>query len=852
MASPSRSRCSLHACAGMALLLAGTASVQAQYSLDGYAPQIAGRIGVIAVQPDGKALVGGEMNDPDCRKLCRLLVDGRHDPTFDAAAVDGTVDAIVLQPDGRILIGGYFSTVDGQPRARIARLHADGSLDASFAGPTLTGAGGSSVRAIAVHADGRIMIGGVFDTVDGQARRSLARLSAAGSVDDGFVDPQLDGGVNSLAWQADGKLVFAGGFTSVGGVSGHSVARLDAGGRVDATFSAPVFRIGADVGINALATQADGKLLVAGRFTEADGQPHAYLVRLAADGRIDTTYVDPGIDGTITSLIVQPDDHVLLGGFFLNVGGQSREHVARLAADGTLDTRFANPGVDNWVGALALQPDGKILVTGDISEIDGQPHGRLARLTASGRLDANFDTAAGANAEVFALAPLVDDKVLVGGSFTAFGGNTRGGVARLHHDGSLDTGFADPGASGEVLSLSVFQDTILVAGSFASLRGQFRHSVGRLKASNGALDGGFGDPHVDGTVYALDADPQDGTVMIGGDFTTVAGAQYRRAARLQYDGSLDTSYADPRLDDAVLTLARQPDGKVLLGGAFTSRLTSTTPPHSLPCEGVARFNADGSFDAGFANPGVTGSTSGIYRSVMTLAVQPDGKVLIGGSFDRVGGQERSYLARLNADGSLDTDFPDLHLDGMVTSIVLQSDGRIVIAGTFTRMDGPGYVALQDGIARLTPAGHYDPDFANPAANGPVYAIALQADGKLLAGGGFDTVDGQPRGRVARLALGEAALQSLALHGSEATWLRSGTAPELATPPLMFAGTAMHGEMTRIAGGWRFDFGSLPPQFDETLRASGASAGGAHNASHAVSDSALRVWREERIFTDGFE
>lgn len=816
-------------------------AARAQNAADGYAPSIVGRINVIVVQPDGKALVGGEMNDANCRRLCRLLADGRVDPTFSAPAIDNIVYSIAVQPDGKVLIGGSFSTVGAAARQRIARLKANGNLDESFVGPALTNTSSVVVNALFVQPDGKVMMGGIFDTVGGQARKGVARLNANGSLDTNFVDPQLNGSVSAFARQADGKLLLAGSFNSVGGHAG-SVARLRASGRLDTAFVAPVF----GGGIHQLAVQADGKLMVGGFFSTVGGQARSNLARLNANGSVDASYADPAVNSSVGALIVQPDGRVLIGGLFTMVGGQARQYTTRLDQDGTLDTTFADAQVDNWVSALALQPDGKILLTGDIGHVGGMAHGRLARLTANGHLDTTFADNGGANAEVFALAPQADDKVLIGGSFSTFDGTGRKGVARLNHDGSLDTGFANPNANGEVFSLSRWDDAVLVGGNFTRLRGQDRRSVGRLLASNGALDSGFADPKVEGAVYGLDV-TWDGKVLIGGDFVTVNGQQRRRAARLNIDGSLDEDFADPRLDGAVLSLAVQPDGKVLLGGAFTSVLSTMTPPHSLSHKGVVRLKADGSLDSSFADPGVTGGT-GTYDCVMTLALLPDGKVLVGGAFDTVGGQPRKYLARLNADGSLDTSFPDLHLDGMVTSLALQADGKVLIGGEFTRASTPTYIAFYNGIARLRTNGYPDITFANPLANGAVYALALQSDGKLLAGGSFSAIGNLTRNHVARLSLPDAALQSLEMQGDTVTWRRGGAAPELATAPLL----SPYGAMTRTAGGWRMQLPNLPPQFDAGLFVISSTAGGAHNASHSLIEGELHVWRGDAIFADGFE
>jgi uncharacterized delta-60 repeat protein len=180
----------------------------------------------------------------------------------------------------------------------------------------------------------------------------------------------------------------------------------------------------------------------------------------------------------------------------------------------------------------------------------------------------------------------------------------------------------------------------------------------------------------------------------------------------------------------------QPDGRVLIGG---------TIPSAYGAGNVARLNADGSRDTTFLN-GLAGANDPVY----SLAVQPDGRVLIGGRFFAVNGVNRSHIARLNADGSLDTSF----LNGLagtdydVTSLALQPDGRVLIGGEFTTVNG----VTRNGVARLNADGSLDTTFLNglAGANSTVSCLAVRPDGRVLIGGYFTTVNGAPRDVVARL------------------------------------------------------------------------------------------------------
>ena len=283
---------------------------------------------------------------------------------------------------------------------------------------------------------------------------------------------------------------------------------------------------------------------------------------------------------------VQPDGKILVGGVFTMLGGGGtgttvRNNIARLHPDGSLDTTF-NPGADFGVLALKLLPDGKILVGGNFSTLGGGGTGttvrnRIGRLNANGSLDTTFNP--GANTTVWALALQPDGKILVGGAFTTLGGgatgtSVRNRIGRLNPDGSLDGGF-NPGAGDVVLALVVEPDgKILVGGEFTTLGGgtgtTVRNRIGRLN-TDGSLDTTF-NPGANGFVQAL-ARQLDGKILVGGAFTMLGGGtgttMRSRIGRLHPDGSLDTTF-NPGANDDVNAVSVLPDGKILVGGTFTA------------------------------------------------------------------------------------------------------------------------------------------------------------------------------------------------------------------------------------------------------------------------------------------
>ena len=369
---------------------------------------------------------------------------------------------------------------------------------------------------------------------------------------------------------------------------------------------------------------------------------------------------------------------------------------------GGLDTTFRpksdtpNLDINNTVRALAIQSDGKILIGGDFTTVDGTGRNRIARLNPDGSLDTTFDPGIGATSgSVHSIAVQPNNQVLIGGGFTRVDGTVRLGIARLHANGSHDLTFNPSGgvSGGDVYSVAVqtvgSEAKILIGGGFTSmLDGTPRNGIARLNA-DGSLDTGF-NPGVSGgaspVVNSIAVQAADGKVLIGGDFTTVAGQSRNRVARLTAGGGLDSTF-DPGTgpNGPVRSLALQKDGKVVIGGEFTAVGSDNR-------NRIARLNVGGSLDNGFQN-GLSGANGSVY----SVAVESEGKVVVGGAFTSVNGTTRNRIGRLNDDGNLDDTFrpgPTGQLsqygpDNVVRSVAIQADGLIVVGGEFEAYSVPG-------------------------------------------------------------------------------------------------------------------------------------------------------------------
>lgn len=373
------------------------------------------------------------------------------------------------------------------------------------------------------------------------------------------------------------------------------------------------------------------------------------------------------------------------------------------ATTATLDPSFnSSPGPDGMVEEIVPLPDGKILISGAFAQVGNEAHNYIARLNADGSVDSNFVTQANNWVRCMAVQP--DGKILIGGKFTSVNGARRERIARLNADGTLDPTF-DPGDGVQ----EPFYPTVPTDIPF---------------------------------VWDITPQP-DGKILICGGFLKYAGVSRSCVARLNADGSLDTTF-DPGAGAYkwVKSIYLLDDGKIMIAGWFENY-------DNQVCPRIARILSDGKIDPSF-NPVKWGPSSSVY----VLGFQPDGKFLACGHFSSVNDSAHEKLVRFNADGSVDETF-NASADDFVQDLKLRSDGKILISGYFSNINGTS----RRRLALLNPDGSVDPELAVPIDE-YVWTLQQQNDQKLLIGGAFSIVDGEPRSRIARLNMAGVALPEI--------------------------------------------------------------------------------------------
>ncbi|MBI5351847.1 MAG: hypothetical protein HZB50_04340 [Chloroflexi bacterium] len=741
----------------------------------------------VLLQTDGKIVVTGSIYDHTGVNvaLARYSSDGSLDLTF---GTNGKVISFIgngavaetgaFQSDGKIVIAGS-SLFKGLV---LARYSSNGSLDTSFGtnGVVTTSFGTNSLlydyaHAIAIQSDGKIIAAGASYVGD-SSDFVLVRYNSDGTLDTTFDN---DGKIvtdfgtsedgSSIAIQSDGKIVMAG--SSWNGSSyDFAVARYNDDGSLDLTFDGDGKLI-SDLGNSelglAIAVQGDGKLVVAGN---TDGANRDFvLARYNSNGSLDTTFGSNGIVTTdfgtdsddARAITIQPDGKIVVSGTRLaryNINGSLDTtfdgdgkvmttasnyavalqsdgkivtagaesnllnidfEVSRYNADGSLDSNFYNNGkvttdfgmgIGSGIGhAAALQSDGKIVAVGTASNSYGANFA-LVRYNSDGLPDLAFGTDGRVITDFGirvsnvgfanygnAVAIQPNGKIVVAGSSGNGGSDSQFALARYNTNGSLDTTFdmdgkvkTDLGGNqGQGWAVAIQSDgKIIVAGDTGNRNTDYCCSgfeLARYKP-NGSLDTTFGSDGIVTTNFSnwlasgrAIVIQQNGKILVAG-FNFNGSYSDFALARYNANGSLDTSFDG---DGRVTTnfgvgnysygydLALQPDGKIIVGGRSGEKFA------------LVRYNTNGSLDTNFGIDGRVTTDLGNYTLAWAVALRPDGKIYLSGYSDTGG----LALARYNADGSLDTTFDT---DGKLTSgfgsdaggdIVLQPDGKVILVGS---------------------------------------------------------------------------------------------------------------------------------------------------------------------------
>ncbi len=572
------------------------------------------------LQPDGYIAVAGQVYDEDFSSdfiVGRYRPDGQLDSTFGTNGTtvidlgdDDLARGISLQPDGKIVVAGIAVT-DLQPRIGVARLQSNGFIDNTFGsnGQLILDAGllGSFCTDVLVQPDGGILLSGMMENGDFRDFFLMRRLP------DGTPDPNF--GDNGIT------------ITSVSPTNDNAYR---------------------------LALQPDGKILLAG-VSEVGAKSDFALLRFTPDGKLDEDFAKNGVAladagssfDALTALTIQPDGAILAGGHSQggNIGSGFQVGVVRYQNNGTLDSTFASDGIFNLLtgqtqlGELLLQPDQKIVAAGNMNG-----SASLLRLLPDGTADPGFGNG-GIAASNFAplsffntLALHNDGRILAAGQSPSAAENDI--LVQYLPNGNYDLSF---GTNGQALAPSGFLNwrrlKTLENGKFLALGSRLNNGANNWVLvqfqNNGAVDAAFGlnGQAVDAGFSVPGINVRDFAILPSGKILTIGGDLDYSVARLNADGSTDTSFGNAgsisfdnnQLTDIAFAVAGQTDGRIVIGGySYDPDAAETANSFTL-----LRLEPNGNLDNSF---GLNGFVQLPGWWVSRLVIQNDGTILAAGPF----------------------------------------------------------------------------------------------------------------------------------------------------------------------------------------------------------------------------
>jgi uncharacterized delta-60 repeat protein len=576
-----------------------------------------GSITKAVLEPQGKIIIIGnftQYNNVNKNGIARLNSNGQLDPTFNYT--DTTTHEptnLALQADGKLIV---TFTDNYEKNNLLARLNTNGALDPSFKVESRQGMSNFiSLHAIAIQANGKIIIGGSVASGVENINAYCERINADGRTDVTF-DPDTKGTViNTISIQPNGKIVLSG-FYKNNSIQKpyctNTLERINADGSTDPTFNH--YSATEGIGFNNYTTsiQSDGKIILGGSFKH----PQSGITRLNSDGAVDIHFnTVTGANGRVSTIVKQANGKFLVGGSFSSYNGVRCRRFTRINADGSLDTKFNDQinAVDASVNCIALQSDQKIILGGSFTLNSGTQFNNIVRLNANGTEDATFNTGNVVIGDVSSISIQEDDKILISGTLHSYNGMPVSGIIRLNTNGTLDATFIpDHMVLSNHLVSKLQNDGKILIGNDEKLY--------RLN-SNGSWDQSF---HVTTSFENIDMITlqSDEKIIVGGNNAVL---NYRGfIIRLNADGSLDSTFINNRTLDRVTSITLLYNNKIIVGRG----------------ESVYRLNTDGTDDVTAQQEGV-----GANALVWCSAEDSDGKVILGGDFTTYGDVHRNGIAR---------------------------------------------------------------------------------------------------------------------------------------------------------------------------------------------------------------
>jgi uncharacterized delta-60 repeat protein len=710
-------------------------------------------------EPNGKLMIAGKFQNysgSSANYLRRLNADGSRDLSWTVGSLNAAPITALRQRDSKYVISGTFTSYSGSAVNRLVRTNISGTIDTTFKPGTSTN---NYAYSILEDASNRLVLGGNFTTYSGSTVNYIVRINTNATIDTSFnMGTGFNGTTRAIVMQSDGKLIVSGDFSSYSGSSTNRIVRINTNGTLDTTYKAgsTLNQFSNATTPYGLGIQTDNKVIAHGEFTQYSGSVRNRLTRINTDGTLDTTF-NPGsgfdqFDNDTTAIDIAGEQRIIIdsagkiyvAGGFTSYSGSAVNALIKLNPDGTIDTTFDYTGsfVSGFgynrydtstsqirgPGVAAIALTGSTLAAagrfitykeshiGGIARLDlsGSMYQRTALHTFGGFQYTSYNSSADTQANVI---KKIGDKFIVAGGFTQYNSTSSiGGIIMLNSDFSRDTTFkSGVGFNSAVSNLHYIPATnkILVTGTFTTYSGSSVNRIARLNL-DGTLDTSFatGLSGFNNDVWACVTE-SNGKIICSGTFTTYNAATQNRIIRLNENGTVDTDFKTGNgvatVGATVSGLALQSDGKIIFGGptctAYSGSVATT--------RGSFRAMPSGSEDTTFKG------TWSFSLGPVFIKQAPDGKLVMLSEATTYSGSSVNGIVRTNLDGTVDTSFKQgtgFNAGGNYASsnrIEFDPDGNIYIAGWFSNYSGSRIQSL----VKLKANGSIDPIFVLSGSNG---------------------------------------------------------------------------------------------------------------------------------------
>lgn len=636
--------------------------------------------------------------EPGLNGIAKLAPNGSQDATWKTNGgfyLGEAVEALAYIPlgmleltDSSLLVYGNHATYDGEYSTKLTRIS---SVDASLISSPAVNADQPITNAIELP-DGTVLFGGQFTYFAGGSRKGVCRYNLSTNLvpfefnswdnimqgtPTEITDMKLvvaDNGFGDFDW-----IVFMSGNFQTSNAGNRKVIAIDAktGGNASNAMNPAIVATQFNNRVAKIFPISRNELIAIGNFTSYRGQSYAGFVRTVwnNDAYTETVTGNTGtgfkLDGSTTNAIIYDavrltNGKVIVVGNFNSYNGVACSGIIQLNANGSLDAGYASVIPSGIIGyAIVLDADERPIIHINSDTYGAYSVYKLIKLAENGTYDVTFSQ----------------------------------GKAFIHRGfPDTDTPIIGKGSIVNSLYLNRAQDAIWAIGPLRVYNPSSSISLGRVT-----------------NTYAQDA-----------RFSTGSG----------FNGPVNAAFPDPS------------DGSLYVGGSFTSY-------NGTALGGITKLGLDGAIDqTAIFNYGTGFSLNGGAPRINVILVQEDGQILIGGAFDSYKGSPSYNIVRLNPDGTkepkttfwLNTEnapgsgiFQDGPLIGEVFALAVDGNGNIAIGGNFTEIWG--YSLQNQQLIKASPDGLEMYLDGTPNGTGAIYSVFFDDLNRLYAGGTFNQVGG---------------------------------------------------------------------------------------------------------------